>query len=139
MKKQGNVFTICTGALDKGGIDHSTSAFRQIKIDNKNQLTSELRYTYIKESIEIAFINGRDAFKLPSGNIPVSVNIYDSNSPVEKVTFSYNRNGKNNQQKRNASPYRLELVYRNRVQRHPRRREDRPSYYCPFKRREKTT
>ena len=27
MKKQGDVYSVCTSSLDKGGIDHSTTAF----------------------------------------------------------------------------------------------------------------
>lgn len=35
MKKQGDVYSVCTSSLDKGGIDHSTTAFRVMHVDSK--------------------------------------------------------------------------------------------------------
>ena len=54
MKKQGDVYSVCTSSLDKGGIDHSTTAFRVMHVDSKGDFTSELRYTYLDKNICIA-------------------------------------------------------------------------------------
>ena len=35
MKKQGDVYSVCTSSLDKGGKDHSTTAFRVMHVDSK--------------------------------------------------------------------------------------------------------
>ena len=54
VRKQGDVLTISTATLDKGGIDHSTSAFRVVDVDQKGDVQTMLRYTYINKSIETA-------------------------------------------------------------------------------------
>jgi len=94
MKKQGNVTTICTGTLDKGGIDHSTSAFRVIDVDRKGNVSSRLRYTYINKHIEIAS-PGTDGFPiLISGAVPLTVNTYHSDSPTKEVSYTCMVDGK---------------------------------------------
>ncbi len=94
MKKQGNVYTICTSTVDKGGIDHSTNAFRVIDIDRKGDISSRLRYTYLDKHIEIAS-PGPDGFPVyTSGVVPLTVNVYHSVSPTKEVTFTCLVNGK---------------------------------------------
>lgn len=94
MKKQGDVVTICTSPLDKGGIDHSTNAFRVIDVDRKGNVSSQLRYTYLDKHIEIAS-PGADGFPLyVSGAIPLTVNTYHSVSPTKEVVYSCLVNGK---------------------------------------------
>lgn len=88
MKKQGDVYSVSTATLDKGGIDHSTSAFRVMHVDNKGDFTSELRYTYIDKTIQIASLANNRATMLPSGALPLSVNVYSSVSPVKEVTYT---------------------------------------------------
>ena len=88
IKKQGNVYTICTNSLDKGGIDHSTSAFRVIDVDSKGNISSRLRYTYLDKHIEIAS-PGENGFPLfAAGSIPLTVNAYHSVSPTKEVTYT---------------------------------------------------
>lgn len=82
MKKQGNVYTVCTSSLDKGGIDHSTSAFRIMHVDGKGDFSSELRYSYLNNSICIASPAGHTA------SPEVTVNVYSSASPVRRVTYT---------------------------------------------------
>lgn len=94
MKKQGNVYTISTGTLDKGGIDHSTSAFREINVGKNGNVSSNLRYTYIDKHIEIAS-PGKDGFPLSvSGAVPLTVNTYYSASPTKEVTYTCLVDGK---------------------------------------------
>lgn len=82
MKKQGNVYTVCTSSLDKGGIDHSTSAFRIMHVDGKGDFSSELRYSYLNNNICIASPAGHTA------SPEVTVNVYSSASPVRRVTYT---------------------------------------------------
>lgn len=82
MKKQGNVYTVCTSSLDKGGIDHSTSAFRIMHVDGKGDFSSELRYSYLNNNICIASPAGHTA------SPEVTVNVYSSASPVRQVTYT---------------------------------------------------
>lgn len=94
MKKQGDVYSISTATLDKGGIDHSTSAFRVLHVDGKGDFTSELRYTYIDKHIRIASLADGQMPVLQSGILPLSVNVYSSVSPVKEVTYTCSVNNK---------------------------------------------
>lgn len=84
IKKQGNVHTICTSSLDKGGIDHSKTAFRVMHVDGNGDLRSELRYTYLDCNIRISAPAG----EMGTGTIPVAINVYDSATPVSEVTYT---------------------------------------------------
>lgn len=90
MKKQGDVYSICTSSLDKGGIDHSTTAFRVMHVDRKGDFTSELRYTYLDKNICIASPAG----VISLATIPVAVNVYSSVSPVKEVVYTCLADGK---------------------------------------------
>lgn len=90
MKKQGDVYTICTSSLDKGGIDHSTTAFRVMHVNPKGDFTSELRYTYLDKNICIASPAG----VISSATVPVAVNVYSSVSPVKEVEYTCLADGK---------------------------------------------
>jgi len=85
---QGSVQTICTSSLDKGGIDHSTTAYRVLSVNSKGEVQSELRYTYIDKSIRINSIGNNWATKTADGKIPLSVNVYSSVSPVKNVQYN---------------------------------------------------
>lgn len=90
MKKQGDVYSICTSSLDKGGIDHSTTAFRVMHVDRKGDFTSELRYTYLDKNICIASPAGIATSEI----VPIAVNVYASVSPVKEVVYSCLVDGK---------------------------------------------
>lgn len=90
MKKQGDVYSVCTSTLDKGGIDHSTTAFRVMHVNGKGDVTSQLRYTYLDKNICIASPAGT----MSTGTIPVAVNVYSSVSPVKEVTYTCLADGK---------------------------------------------
>ena len=81
-KKQGKVYTICTSSLDKGGIDHSTSAYRVMHVDGKGDFTSELRYSYMNKNICITSPVGESASRT------VTANVYSSISPVRKAYYT---------------------------------------------------
>lgn len=88
MQKQGSVYTICTNSLDKGGIDHSTAAFRVLHINPRGDISSQLRYTYMNKHLEIA-APGENGFPVfISGAIPLTVNTYHSSSPTREVQYT---------------------------------------------------
>lgn len=82
MKKQGDVYTICTSSLDKGGIDHAKSAYRVMHVGPQGNLSTELRYTYLDRHLCIASPQGQTASKT------VTVNTYSSASPAAEVTYT---------------------------------------------------
>ena len=88
MKKQGDVYTICTSSLDKGGIDHATTAYRLISVGKNGDISSELRYTYLDRNLCIASPQGRTRSKT------VTVNAYSSTSHVDRVTYTCLYQGK---------------------------------------------
>lgn len=94
VKKQGNVHAVSSATLDKGGIDHSTSSFRVMHVDNKGDFNSELRYTYIDKSIQIVSPADKQAPVLASGAVPLSVNIYNTSAPAKEVTYTCLVDGK---------------------------------------------
>lgn len=94
MKKQGDVYSISTATLDKGGIDHSTSAFRVLHVDKKGDFVSELRYTYLDKQIKITAPVEGQVPVLSSGSVPLAVNVYSSVTPVKEVTYTCLVDGK---------------------------------------------
>ena len=87
-RQQGPVLTVCTSTLDKGGIDHSTSAYRVFTVDRQGRPTSQLRYTYIHDNVAIASpVGATSASK-------VVANVYSSLSPVASVTYTCLADGK---------------------------------------------
>lgn len=75
VRNQNGIYTICTGTLDKGGIDHSPSSFREIKVNADNDITTELRYTFIEPQATIVSTN------------PVSVNTYHAQGKTVEVSY----------------------------------------------------
>lgn len=94
MKKQGNVLSISTGTVDKGGIDHSTAAFRDISVDSKGDPTSRLRYSYVKNHVRIASVSGDSHLIQSDGSLPLSVNTYHADAPTTKVVWTLTVDGK---------------------------------------------
>lgn len=94
MKKQGNVYSIGTGTVDKGGIDHSTNAFRVLHVDPKGDLVSELRYSYLDQSLHIASPTAGQVPVFASGAVPLVVNTYHSPSPTKEVSYQCIINGR---------------------------------------------
>jgi len=88
VRNQGGVYTICTNAIDKGGIDHSTSAFRVIDVTESGEVTTKLRYPFNKKQVTIVSpLDTQTSPLLINGKLRISTNIYNSNSEVEKVIF----------------------------------------------------
>lgn len=88
MKQQGNVLAISTSTVDKGGIDHSTSAYRLLRVDRQGKLQSELRYSYIDPLLQIASVANHTAPVLPGGSVPLVVNSYASTTSIQSLTYS---------------------------------------------------
>ena len=94
MKKQGQVYAVSTATLDKGGIDHSTSAFRVMHVDAKGNFTSELRHTYLDKQIKIAVPQEGLLPVSSTGTLPLVVNLYSTVSPAKRVTYACHVDGK---------------------------------------------
>lgn len=88
VRNQNGIYTICTGTLDKGGIDHSPSSFREIKVDANDNITTQLRYAFIEPQIAIVSpMNNQTAAActITEDQLPVSVNTYYSQA--KRLTF----------------------------------------------------
>lgn len=79
IKKQGDVYTVCSSTVDKGGIDHSTSSYRVMNVDKKGNFVSEIRYPYIDNQLCISSPSGNTASNT------INVNVYSSDSPTKSV------------------------------------------------------
>ncbi len=89
VRNQNGVYTVCTATLDKGGIDHSPSAFRVFDMRKDSIAGMNLHYCFIDHQAVIATpVNGQTTPLLPSGAIPLSVNAYHSGCEIAKVTYT---------------------------------------------------
>ena len=89
IRKWGDAFAVSTAAADKGGIDHSSNAFRVMHIDGKGNFKSELRYTYLDKKMQISSPAEGQVSAFASGKgIPLVVNVYSSETPVREVTYT---------------------------------------------------
>ena len=90
VRNQNGIYTICTGTLDKGGIDHSPSSFREIKVDANDNITTQLRYAFIEPQIAIVSpMNNQTtaACTITGDQLPVSVNTYHSQTKTSNVSY----------------------------------------------------
>jgi outer membrane protein assembly factor BamB/predicted phosphodiesterase len=94
MRFQGEVFTMCTGTVDKGGIDHSTAAFRDIHVDVEGYPSSNLRYAYLDRAVHVASVQNGKSPLSKNGSLTVLVNAYHAGSPTKGVTCSLTVDGK---------------------------------------------
>lgn len=92
--KHQSAYSVCTSTLACGGIDHASTAFRVFSVDGKGDFDSELRYTFLDKSIELASISNDKAPVNEKGELPVSANVYHTISPAEKVTYNIRCNGR---------------------------------------------
>ena len=81
-------FVMCTSTPDKGGIDHSTSAYRVVHVDRNGNSTTELRYSYLRDHAVIASPAGRTSAQT------VTVNAYSSITRVKDITYTCFEAGK---------------------------------------------
>ncbi len=87
VRNQNGVYTVCTGPPDKGGIDHSPSAFRVFNFDSNSLISTNLHYCYMNEqAVIVSPLNGQKVMANKAGHIPISVNAYYSGANVKKVT-----------------------------------------------------
>lgn len=85
IRQQGNILTVSTSTPDKGGIDHSTSAFRLVNLDAKGDITTRLRYMYIDRSVAFASIAHEAGTYREDGRLLLSVNAYSTTATVERL------------------------------------------------------
>lgn len=82
IKKQGDVYTVCSSTVDKGGIDHSTSSYRVMNVDRNGDFISEVRYPYIDNQLCISSPFGKTTANA------ISVNTYSSDASTKQVTYT---------------------------------------------------
>lgn len=88
VRNQNGIYTISTGTLDKGGIDHSTSAFREIKVDSLNRISTQLRYAFIEpQSLIVSPINNQRAVIDADEQLTISVNAYHSQAQTKRISY----------------------------------------------------
>ena len=89
VRNQDGIYTICTGTLDKGGIDHSPSSFREIKVDANGNLSTQQRYAFNEPQATIVSpLNAHQTFTVaPDHRLPVSVNTYHSQAKTASVSY----------------------------------------------------
>ncbi len=93
VRNQNGIYIICTGTLDKGGIDHTPSSFRDIKVDANNNISTELRYAFIEPQIAIVSPMDNQTTASPvaastgENQLPVSVNTYHSQAKTSHVSY----------------------------------------------------
>lgn len=90
VRNQNGIYTICTGTLDKGGIDHSPSSFREIKVDGNDNITTQLRYTFIEPQIAIVSPMNNQISAATGDRLPVSVNTYHAQAKTSHVSYILN-------------------------------------------------
>ena len=88
VRNQGGVLTICSSSSDKGGIDHSVGAFRQVNVGLEGEISMRLRYPYVGPRPVIAAPKGM------TSSLRMTVNVYSSYGDVESVTYSCECDGK---------------------------------------------
>lgn len=87
VRNQNGIYTICTSTLDKGGIDHSPSSFREIKVDGNDNITTQLRYTFIEPQIAIVSPMNNQISAATGDRLPVSVNTYHAQAKTSHVSY----------------------------------------------------
>ena len=95
VRRQGSILTVSTSTPDKGGIDHSTSAFRVVDMDRQGDIKTRLRYVYVDHSVRFASIaNDRGTYG-PDGRLLLSVNAYDTTAPLTGLACTLTDDGGN--------------------------------------------
>lgn len=98
VRNQNGIYTICTSTIDKGGIDHSPSSFRDIKIDADNNIATQLRYAFIEPQATIVSpMKLQKAVTGHNGQLCISVNTYNSQAKTKQISYLLS-NQENNQE-----------------------------------------
>ena len=84
--KHRKAYSICSVAVEEGGIDHTPASFRVMHIDAKGNPRSELRYACINKSLTISSVSHMQAATTANGDVQVSVNAYSTVSPAKTVS-----------------------------------------------------
>ncbi|NKI27589.1 PQQ-binding-like beta-propeller repeat protein [Arenibacter sp. 6A1] len=100
------VVSYSTATLAKGGIDHSPSSFRAIKVDKEGNTKSQLIWSHLEREIQIVSPQKNELTLNNQGEVEVSVNVYDSGSVVDSVRYSiWGKEGFNWESSRNTSKW----------------------------------
>lgn len=100
---------ICTSTPDKGGIDHSASAFRCFDMTPDGLASHHLKHTCVDRMATIALpATGHEPLLTPDGKVCISVNAYYSGAETEGVSVVLKDRGGR------RKPLRIELTPRGR-------------------------
>ncbi|UBM59054.1 PQQ-binding-like beta-propeller repeat protein [Marinilongibacter aquaticus] len=80
--------SFCTSSMPQGGIDHSPSSFREVKVSEDGHLESTMKWTYLRRNIRIVNPNKGLGLLDEHNMFRVSVNVYDCAAEVERVRYS---------------------------------------------------
>ena len=94
VRKHKSAYSICTSTMVRGGIDHASAGFRVYDVDAKGDFSTELRYSYLDKSVEIASLDNLESAVLPNGAVPLSVNAYSTTTPTKSVNYLCKYDGK---------------------------------------------
>jgi len=92
--QQNGIYTICTSALNKGGIDNAAGQYFSLEIGEKgiDKITS--RYAYLKNHLVMAQPLTNQLNVPVDGKLVISVNAYDSAREIKNITVTaYNTGG----------------------------------------------
>lgn len=88
VRNQNGIYTICTGTLDKGSIDHSPSSFRNIKVDANDNITTQLRYAFVAPQTTIVFpMKQQKVGTNTNRQLTISVNAYNSQAKTQQISY----------------------------------------------------
>lgn len=77
-----------TASASQGGIDSSPSSFRVVTVDEEGNSTSKLIWTYVDKSLQVISPSNKTVFFNHKGKIPISINIYSSETSVDSVKYA---------------------------------------------------
>ena len=82
-----NIKSYSTATAAKGGIDHSPSSFRVIKIDDAGSSSSDLVWTFVNDQLQIVSPHHDELHQHGKEHVHLSSNVYSSNSPIDSVKY----------------------------------------------------
>lgn len=88
------VGTYSSSTPDKGGIDHGASSFRLFHAGKNGELSSEIRYTFMKNHLEAVFPVDGECVTAKDGYLTVRVNTYRTESVARRVRVAVSKDGK---------------------------------------------
>lgn len=89
MIRHGNsgIISFCTAPPNKGGIDHSPENFLVYAMNEQGEISANPRYNYLNNHLAVVTPTGNQCVRDENGHLLISVNVYSTSSPAEKIEF----------------------------------------------------